>query len=58
LFELRRLLRHEPFDVLHAHSRGTLPIAMAEAVLGPRELVSSNRGASDAGRLCLALRAS
>jgi glycosyltransferase involved in cell wall biosynthesis len=26
--ELRRLLRHEPFDLVHAHTRGALPVAM------------------------------
>lgn len=26
--ELRRLLRQEPFDLIHAHTRGALPVAM------------------------------
>jgi glycosyltransferase involved in cell wall biosynthesis len=40
--ELRALLRREPFEVLHGHSRGALPLALLWATLGRRALVFTN----------------
>ncbi len=42
--ELRALLRQETFDVLHAHTRGALPIAVALATIGRRTIVFTNHG--------------
>jgi len=44
LGELRRLLREERFDVLHAHTRGAFLVALALATLGGRTVVFTNHG--------------
>ena len=41
-FELRQLLRKEPYDVLHAHQRGTLLVALLAARLSRRAVVFTN----------------
>jgi glycosyltransferase involved in cell wall biosynthesis len=42
LFELLRLLRKEPFDVVHAHSRGAFPVAALLSGLTRRPVVFTN----------------
>lgn len=42
--ELRTLLRAEPFDVLHAHSRGSFILALLLTRLGRRRMVFTNHG--------------
>ena len=44
LGELRRLLRSERFDVLHAHTRGAFLVALALATVGRRTVVFTNHG--------------
>lgn len=40
--ELRRLLRAEPFDLVHAHTRGAFPVAALLASVGRRPVVFTN----------------
>jgi glycosyltransferase involved in cell wall biosynthesis len=40
--ELRQLLKSEPFDILHAHSRSTLIVALGVAKLSNRPVVFTN----------------
>jgi len=48
--ELRELLRHEPFDILHAHTRGTLLVALlAAARLGRRVIFTNHNYARRVG---------
>lgn len=40
--ELRRLLREEPFDVVHGHSRGAFPLVLGLAAAGWSRLLYTN----------------
>jgi glycosyltransferase involved in cell wall biosynthesis len=40
--ELRRLLRTEPFDLVHAHTRGAFPVATLLASLGRQPAIFTN----------------
>ena len=45
-FKLRRLLQHESFDILHAHSRGMLPAALGMAMWSRHPVLYTNHGYS------------
>jgi glycosyltransferase involved in cell wall biosynthesis len=42
LMELRDLLRREPFDIVHAHTRGAFPVAVLLSALGGRRVAFTN----------------